>query len=573
MQGLNQDLPLLLSSILEHGSANFADAPVVGRYAAEELRYGYPQLAERARRLASALRRLGYGPDQFIGSLAWNTHRHLELFYGSTGTGAALHTANPRLPPAQIAYAVNVTGYHTLFIDGDTLALAEQLAPLLHSVRRYVLMAPHGALPDTSLPELLSYEDLLDAGDPGFDWPMLDERSACLLCFTSGTTGPPKGALYSHRGTVLNALSSGGGNGWGLSANDAIVAVPGFFHCNGWAVPFFGPMYGAGLVLPGRRADPGFLHRLIVEEGITVVPGVPTIFLDLLAHCRRTGAGLGRLNRIFSGGTAPPLAMMQAYLRDYRVRTIHGWGMTETTSGATMTLPPRDVPEAEALAAMATQGKPLFGTAIRIVDDAGAPLPRDGAGPGHLQVQGHWSVAGYFRRPEVAAMTADGWLQTGDVAMIDADNTLHIVDRSKDVIKSGGEWISSQALEDAAARHPAIREAAVIAMPHPRWQERPLLVVVTSAPVSVDALRAHLAALLPKWWLPETVAYVPELPHGPTGKLAKQALREWLADGRLTLATPTAAGAAGLMSDAAGLVSDADGLESDDSGLASGTER
>lgn len=533
MLGLNQDLPLLLSGILEHGASTFGDAPVVGRYAAEEIRYGYAQAAERARRLASSLCRMGYGPDRFVGSLAWNTHRHFELFYGATGIGATLHTANPRLPPGQIAYAVNFTGYRTLFIDADTLALAEQLAPLLETVERYVLMAPPGALPDTSLPGLLSYEDLVDSGDPDFAWPALDERSACLLCFTSGTTGPPKGALYSHRGTVLNALSSGAGNGWALSANDVIIAVPGFFHCNGWAVPFFGPMYGAGLVLPGRRADAAFLHTLIVEEGVTVAPGVPTIFLDLLEHCRSTGAGLGRLNRIFSGGTAPPLAMMRAYLRDYGVRTIHGWGMTETTSGATMTPAPGNLPEAAALAAMRTQGKPLFGTAIRIVDDTGAELPRDGVKPGHLQVRGHWSAAGYFRRPEVAALTGDGWLQTGDVALIDADNTLHIVDRSKDVIKSGGEWISSQALEDAAASHPAVREAAVIAVPHPRWQERPLLVVVTSAPVGVAELRAHLSDLVPKWWLPEALAFVEELPHGPTGKLAKQELRQWLADGRL----------------------------------------
>ena len=502
MMGLNQDLPLLLPSILMHGATTFADVPVVGRYTGEEIRYDYQRAAERARRLASSLFGLGYGPDRFVGSLAWNTHRHFELFYGATGIGAALHTANPRLPPAQIAYAVNFTGYRTLFIDADTLVLAEQLAPLLKTVERYVLMAPCAALPNTSLPELLSYEDLVDAGDPDFAWPVLDERSACLLCFTSGTTGPPKGALYNHRGTVLNALSSGAGNGWALSANDTIVAIPGFFHCNGWAVPFFGPMYGAGLVLPGRR---------------------------------RTSVGLGRMNRIFSGGTAPPLAMMQAYLRDYGVRTIHGWGMTETTSGATMTLPPRDVPEAEALAAMRSQGKPLFGTAIRIVDDTGAPLPRDGTQPGHLQVRGHWSAAGYFRQSKIAALTEDGWLQTGDVAVIDPDNTLHIVDRSKDVIKSGGEWISSQALEDAAARHPAVREAAVIAIPHPRWQERPLLIVTTSVPVNAADLNAHLSELVPRWWLPEAIAFVEELPHGPTGKLAKHELRQWFSEGRLSV--------------------------------------
>jgi acyl-CoA synthetase (AMP-forming)/AMP-acid ligase II len=541
MQGLNQDLPLLLSSVLEYGATTHGDVKVVGRYTNETIDTGYARLESRARQLASALQTLGYGPDRFVGSLAWNTHRHLELFYAVTGVGAALHTANPRLPPAQIAYTINFTGYQTLFIDADTLPLAEQLAPHLRTVQRYVMMASPGPLPPTSLPSLLSYEDLLTSGDTHFSWPNLDERSACLLCFTSGTTGDPKGALYSHRGTVLNALSTGGGNAWGLSADDAIIAIPGFFHCNGWAVPFFGPMYGAKLVLPGRRADSAFLHALIVEHCITVAPGVPTIFLDLLRHCREIKSGLGRLNRLFSGGTAPPLAMMEAYLRDYGVRTIHGWGMTETTSGATMSFAPNDLPPETALAAMRTQGKPVFGSAIRIVNEDGTPLPRDGATPGHLQSRGHWSAAAYFRRPDIDAMTQDGWLQTGDVAKIDPDNTLHLVDRSKDVIKSGGEWISSQALEDAAAGHPAVQEAAVIAIPHPRWQERPLLIVVAATPITDQDLRAHLATLVPKWWLPDAILFVETLPHGPTGKLAKLELRQWLADGRLAIPLPAVA--------------------------------
>ena len=541
MHGLNQDLPLLLSTVLEHGATTFGAVPVIGRYDNDCIDCDYAQLAARARRLATALQRLGYGPDRFLGSLAWNTHRHLELLYAATGIGAVLHTANPRLPPAQIAYTINFTGYQTLFIDADTLALAEQLAPQLPNVRRYVMMAPAGALPDSTLPALLSHEDLLADGEPGFSWPLLDERTACLLCFTSGTTGPPKGALYSHRGTVLNALSAGGGNAWALSADDAIIAIPGFFHCNGWAVPFFGPMYGARLVLPGRRADSALLRRLIVDHGVTVAPGVPTIFLDLLRHCRETGAGLGRLNRLFSGGAAPPLAMMEAYLRDHGVRTIHGWGMTETTSAATMSFAPRDLPPDQALAAMRTQGKPVFGAEIRIADDDGNVLARDGATPGHLQARGHWTVASYFHRPEIEAITQDGWLRTGDVAKIDADNTLHIVDRDKDLIKSGGEWISSQALEEAASAHPAVREAAVIAMPHWRWQERPLLVVVATAPVTEQELRNHLADLVPKMWLPDAVAFVDELPHGPTGKLAKQELRQWLTDGRLGVAATASA--------------------------------
>ncbi len=534
MFGLNQDFPLLLSSVLEHGAANFGDVPVVSINRDEHLRSNYRSVAERARRLAYALRDLGFGEDTMAGSLAWNSHRHLELFYGMTGVGAVLHTANPRLPPAQIGYTINFSGYQTLFIDLDTLDLAESLAPGLKSVRQYIMMAPRSSMPNTTLPGLICYEDIVECGDPDFSWPVFDERTACLLCFTSGTTGDPKGALYSHRGTVLSAMSTGAGNGWGLSADDAILAIPGFFHCNGWAIPFFGPMYGAKLVLPGRRADTAWLHRLIVEEDITVGPGVPTIWLSMLDYCRAEGLSLGQLNRIFSGGTAPPAAMIEAYHREFGARTIHGWGMTETTSGSTMSFAPDDLAETDALAVMRTPGKPLFGNEIRIVDENDQPLARDGSMPGHLQVRGAWIAGGYFQRPEVEAVTGDGWLRTGDIATIDPENTLHIVDRAKDVIKSGGEWISSQALEDAACRHPAVAEAAVVAIPHLRWQERPFLIVLRRAEVTADELRAHLANLVPKWWLPESIAFVDDLPHGPTGKLAKNILRDWIAQGKLT---------------------------------------
>jgi 3-(methylthio)propionyl---CoA ligase len=528
--GLNQDFPLLLPSVLEHGAANFPDTPVVSVNRDEHVRLNYRSVTERARRLASSLRRLGFGPDTMAGSLAWNSHRHFELFYGLTGLGTVLHTANPRLPPAQIRYTIDFSEYDTLFVDLDTIALAESLAT---RVRRYVVMAAKAAMPVTSLPDTICYEDLIDLGDPDFAWPALDERTACLLCFTSGTTGDPKGALYSHRGTVLSAMSTGAGNGWGLSADDAIIAIPGFFHCNGWAVPFFGPMYGAKLVLPGRRADTEWLHRLIVEEAITAGPGVPTIWLSMLEHCRAHGLSLGRLNRIYSGGTAPPAAMIEAFAREFGIKTIHGWGMTETTSGSTISFAPCALPEPEAMAAMGTPGKPLYGNEIRIVDDNDRTLPRDGVTPGHLQVRGAWIAGGYFRRPDIDAVTSDGWLRTGDVATIDPDNTLHIVDRAKDVIKSGGEWISSQALEDAACRHPSVAEAAVVAIPHPRWQERPFLIVLARAEVSADDLRAHLAGLVPKWWLPDAIAFVDELPHGPTGKLAKNVLRDWIARGVL----------------------------------------
>jgi 3-(methylthio)propionyl---CoA ligase len=533
MFGLNQDFPLLLSSVLEHGAANFGDVEVVSPAHGEHARLNYQAEAARARRLAASLRRLGFASDTIAGSLAWNSHRHFELFYGLTGLGAVLHTANPRLPPAQICYTINFSGYRTLFVDPDTIELAEDLAPRLTTVRQYVIMAARGTAPTTSLPDVIHFEDLVDAGDPDFAWPVFDERTACVLCFTSGTTGDPKGALYSHRGTVLSAMSTGAGNGWALSADDAIIAIPGFFHCNGWAVPFFGPMFGAKLVLPGRRANAEWLHRLIIEEGITAGPGVPTIWLSMLEYCRENGLSLGRLNRIYTGGSAPPAAMTEAYWREFGIRTIHAWGMTETTSGATISFAPRALAEADRFRVMGTPGKPVFGNEIRVVDDNDASLPRDGATPGHLQARGAWIAGGYFQRPDVDAATSDGWLRTGDVATIDPDNTLHIVDRAKDVIKSGGEWISSQALEDAACRHPSVAEAAVVAIPHPRWQERPFLIVLPRGPLIPDDLRAFLADLVPKWWLPDSIAVVEDLPHGPTGKLAKNVLRDWISAGKL----------------------------------------
>ena len=400
MLGLNQDFPLILSTVLDHAAANFADVALVSFSHGEETRYDYRRMAARARRLAAALAGEGLGPDGFAGSLAWNTHRHLELFYGVSGIGGVLHTANPRLAPEHIAYTINFSAYRTLFIDPDTVALTEQILPKLEHVERFVVMAARERMPATSLPNVVCYEDLIDAGKEDFTWPLLDERTACALCFTSGTTGVPKGALYSHRGTVLSALSTGGGNAWALSADDAILALPGFFHCNGWGVPFFGPMYGAKLVMTGRRMDTEFLHRLVLDEGITVGPAVPTIWMDMLEHCRRAGLGFGRLNRLFTGGIAPPATMIEAYLREHDVRTHHAWGMTETTHGATFSFTSRHAEGDTAIAAMRTQGKPAYGNEIRIVDEEGRPLPRDGKTPGHLQARGHWIAGAYFRRPD-----------------------------------------------------------------------------------------------------------------------------------------------------------------------------
>ena len=382
---------------------------------------------------------------------------------------------------------------------------------------------------------MICYEDLIDAGNPDFAWPVLDERTACLLCFTSGTTGDPKGALVQPpRHRVVRDVDRRRQRLGPVAPTMRSWRFPGFFHCNGWAVPFFGPMYGAKLVLPGRRADTEWLHQLIVEEGITAGPGVPTIWLSMLDHCRAHRLSLGRLNRIYSGGTAPPAAMIEAYLHEFGVRTIHGWGMTETTSGSTISFAPALCPKMRRWRRCARRASRCTATKSASSTRTMRSVPRDGRHPAICRCAAPGSPAAISAVRMSSAVTEDGWLRTGDVATIDPDNTLHIVDRAKDVIKSGGEWISSQALEDAACRHPAVAEAAVVAIPHPRWQERPFLIVLPRADVSADDLRAHLADLVPKWWLPDAIAFVEELPHGPTGKLAKNVLRDWIAKGKLT---------------------------------------
>ena len=536
MLGLTQHWPLITSSILEHGAANYADAEIVSRIADGRLhRYDYGTADRRARRLASAIRRLGVTADAIVGSLAWTTHRLFELFYAVPGLGAVLHTANPRLAPEQIAYAVNQADYRCLFVDLDCLPIAEAIAPALQRVDRYVIMTDRASMPRTRLRDLICYEDLVADGDEGFAWPPLDERSGSTLCYTSGTTGDPKGVLYSHRGTVLNAMTITGGNGWAIGRGDAILAVAPFFHCNGWGAPYVGPMVGAKLVLPGRALDAASLHGLIVGEGVTIATGVPTVWLGMLDHLVERGGDLGRLDRIVCGGTAPPPAMVARLRQDYGVRTIHAWGMTETTHASTAAQALPGTSEAEELEILRGQGHPLYGSAIRVVDDQGRVLPRDGTSVGHLQVRGHWVARAYFRREDAGLIDAAGWMNTGDVAVIEPGGAMRITDRGKDVIKSGGEWISSVELEKAALEHPDVAEAAVIGVAHPRWQERPLLLVVPApgrTPGEAE-LRAWLAERVAKWWLPDAVRLVDELPRTATGKVRKAELRERYADALL----------------------------------------
>src|SRR5665213_1331468 len=526
MHGLIQFQPLLLSGILEHAADTHPSTAIVSWSGNRLFRYDYASAASRARRLASSLTRRGFGPGQFICSLAWTTHRHFELMYAVPGIGAALHTANPRLSAEHLTYTINHAGAALLFLDPDCLAQIEELAPNLRTIEAYVVMADRSEIAATRLPNVLFYEELLAEGDENFCWPSFDERTASTLCFTSGTTGDPKGILYSHRGSYLSAMAIAAPNVWGLSEQDAIIIIAPFFHCNGWGAPYIGPMAGAKLVLPGRALDGRSLQELIVGEGATVGPAVPTVWLSIAEHCLQSGQRLGSLNRIVCGGAAPPLALMRTYWREFGVRTVQVWGMTETTHAATTLWTPENVLSGRS-ESQAPQGQPVFGTDIRVVNPEGKPLPKDGSSIGHLQVRGHACASGYLRRPDITLVDAEGWLNTGDLAAIEPGNALRVTDRLKDVIKSGGEWISSIDLENAACSHPAVAEAAVIGVPHPRWQERPALYVVLKPgqQVSADTLRAHLATSVAKWWLPEEVLFAEELPHYATGKVKKDILR------------------------------------------------
>jgi 3-(methylthio)propionyl---CoA ligase len=504
MRGLIQERPLLLSSFIRHAARWHPQAEVVGRTIDGRLhRYGYAEAEARARRLARALDGLGLPAGAVAGSLAWSCFRHFELFYGVSGSGRVLHTCNPRLFPRQIAYAIRHAGDRLMFVDAACLELAEELAPELPQVERWVVLADEAQMPRTRLPNVSSYDALLAGSADGYEWPVLDESAASVICYTSGTTGDPKGCVYSHRGSVLQAMAVCAPDAFGFCARDVILPIAPLFHCNGWSAPYVGPLTGARLVLPGRALDMASLHELIVSEGVTVALAVPTVWLSMLEHLRETGKALGRLERVGCGGSAPPPAMIEA-LERHGVRTIHVWGMTETTAGATFGQWTREE--------QASQGRPIYGCEVRAVDEAGRVLPRRADAVGRLEARGCWTVSGYYQ----GADDPHGWLDTGDVGSVDEKGLMRIADRAKDVIKSGGEWISSIALENAAAGHPDVLEAAAIGVPHPKWQERPL---------DAAGLRAWLAQKLARWQVSDEIAFADELPHTATGKISKRELR------------------------------------------------
>lgn len=532
LMGQMMSQPLLISSIIQHADRHFGDNEIVSRRVEGDLhRYTYSECHSRARRLANALAGLGVRMGERVATLAWNGYRHMEAYYAVSGAGAVLHTINPRLHPDLIAYIANHAEDQYLLFDTCFLPLVEAVAPLSKTIKGYIALCAREHMPqDSKLPNLLCYEELLAASPDDFEWPLFDENSASSLCYTSGTTGNPKGALYSHRSTVLHSLASVMPDTMNISGRDAVLPIVPMFHVNAWGLPYAVPLTGAKMVFPGPGLDGKSLYELFEQEQVTISAGVPTVWLGLLNHMEQSQLRFSSFKRTIIGGSACPPAMMKALRHRYGVEVVHAWGMTEMsplgTTGSLQTKHLSLPPEQQELL-LQKQGHAIYGVDMKIVDDLGKELPWDGVTYGNLLVKGPWIVAGYFKN-EGGDVLQDGWFPTGDVATIDADGYMQITDRSKDVIKSGGEWISSIDLENIVMAHPAVQMAACIGIFHPKWDERPLLVVVRKPgmDVSVAELLKFFEGKIAKWWTPDDVAFVDALPIGATGKLLKNKLRE-----------------------------------------------
>ncbi len=532
MEGLMMGTQLLVSSLLRNAAQNHATTEIVSRSVEGPIhRYGYAELERRARRLASALKGLGVGPSDRVGTLAWNTWRHLEIYYAASGSGAVCHTINPRLFPAQIAYIVNHGEDRVLFLDLTFVPLVEDLADKFETVEAYVVMTDEAHMPETALPGALCFETLMEGASEDFEWPSFDENTASSLCYSSGTTGNPKGVLYSHRSTVLHAMSAALPDVIDVSAADTTMPVVPMFHVNAWGFPYFTPMMGAKLVLPGPLADGASIHELLENERVTISAGVPTVWLGLLQYLEETGKTLSTVKRLVIGGSAVPRAMTETFLDRYGIEVRHAWGMTEMSPLGTINTPVHgmqdETPE-RFCDRQVKQGRVFFGVEMKIVDDDDDTLPEDGVAFGMLKVRGPWVCRAYYKESASDTHDDNGWFATGDVATIDETRNMQVTDRSKDVIKSGGEWISSIDLENIAVGHPDVAEAASIGVSHPKWDERPLLVVVRreGAELSREDMLAYFEGKVARWWVPDDVVFVDELPHTATGKLLKMQLRE-----------------------------------------------
>jgi acyl-CoA synthetase (AMP-forming)/AMP-acid ligase II len=528
--GLMMDRPLLISNVIEHAAGQFGDTEIVSRETHGAIfRYNYAQCKARAQQLANALAQLRLGAGTSIGSVALNNHRHLEAYYAVSGSGMIMHTCNPRLHPPQLIYVINHADDAALLFDACFAPLIENIAAHCPRVKHWICLSDAKNMPSMGgMDRVFCYEDLIASESAEFLWPQFDERTAAALCYTSGTTGNPKGALYSHRSIVLNALSACLPGLMSLSPGDTVLPAVPMFHINGWCVPYAAPIGGAKLLLPGPRLDAPGLYEMLEGERATVTAGVPTIWIALMQYVEQGNLPLSTLERILVGGSAMPLSLIAKFDEEFGIEIRQAWGMTETVAIATMsTLNSRQaaMPGAERHAIMAKQGKSVFGVEIKVADELGVTLPRDGQSQGHLMVRGQWTIAGYYKAEDSALI--DGWLPTGDIATIDVRGTMQIRDRAKDLIKSGGEWISSIDLENAAMGHPAVAMAAVIGIKHPRWEERPLLFIVRKPDTCVecDEILAFLAQRVAKWWIPDGVIFLESLPVGGTGKVQKATLR------------------------------------------------
>ncbi|WP_397532342.1 3-(methylthio)propionyl-CoA ligase [Roseateles sp.] len=543
LMGQMMAMPLLISSLIQHAARHSGETEIVSKRVEGDLhRYTWRDAELRSRKVAQALARLGLQAGERVATLAWNGYRHLEIYYGASGSQLVCHTINPRLFPEQVVWIANDAQDKVLCFDASFLPLVEKLVSHMPGIKHYVLMTDRAHMPaQTSIPGLLCYEELVEAEDGQYAWPSFDENTASSICYTSGTTGHPKGAVYSHRSSVLHAYASALPDAMDCSSKDVVLPVVPMFHVNAWGLPYSAAIVGCKLVFPGPHLDGKSLYELFENEGVTFSAGVPTVWLGLLNYVGQNKLKFSTFRRTVIGGSACPPAMLRTLMDDYGVEVIHAWGMTELSPLGTLsklTAKQLELPVEEQRRILEKQGKVIYGIDMAVIDDEGKPLPWDGASAGNLVVRGSWVIDSYFQQPasplvEVAGMGT--WFPTGDVATIDADGFMQITDRSKDVIKSGGEWISSIDLENIAMAHPAVHEAAAIACAHPKWDERPLLVVVRKPGVELtrDEMLAFYEGRIAKWQIPDDVVFVDEIPHTATGKIQKLKLREQFKSHRL----------------------------------------
>ncbi len=543
MLGLMQNQPLLISSLIEFAERHHSDGEIVSRRVEGDIhRYFYKDLALRSRQVANALDALKIGFSERVATLAWNGYRHMEIYFGVSGSGRVLHTLNPRLHPDQVVWIANHAEDQVLCFDASFLPIVQAVHARCTTIKHYVMLCDADKLPqDTGIPNLISYEAWIGRQSSDYAWPVFDENSASSMCYTSGTTGNPKAALYSHRSTVLHAYAAALPDVMNLSARDSVLPVVPMFHVNAWGIPYSAALTGCKLVFPGPALDGKSVYDLLESEKVTFAAGVPTVWQMLLGHMQANGLRFSTLNRTVIGGSACPPAMINAFNDDYGIDVLHAWGMTEMSPlGTLCTLKNKHLllSKEEQMKIRLKQGRAIYGMDMKIIDEAGKELPHDGKAFGDLLVKGPWIVAEYFKQSEEASQKSplvDGWFPTGDVATIDPDGYMQITDRSKDVIKSGGEWISSIDIENIAVAHPAVAMAACIGVYHPKWDERPIIAVVKKpgSDVSREALIAFYEGKTAKWQIPDDVVFVDSIPLGATGKMLKNKLRETLKDYKL----------------------------------------